>query len=85
MPSKREVLSFSSSNALLDPGFYLVGQPGDAALPELNPGRKSAGTFQSPDVNEAVGDAIDRFQFALRYELEGHHNVPSKRSVATPG
>jgi hypothetical protein len=36
-------------------------------------------------VSEAVGNAIERFKFLLRYQLPCHRKSLVERDVATPG
>ena len=72
-------------DSLLDPAFHLFGDPGDPASSELYPLRELAGGFESRDVRKTVWDAVDRFEFLLRYELPCHRKSLVERDVATPG
>jgi hypothetical protein len=56
-----------TSGALRYPFLHFPGQPRDPALTELYPFGKSTGAFQSSDVNEAVGNAINGLQLFLAH------------------
>ena len=57
---------------LLDPGFHFFNDPRYSTGSEPYPLGELAGGFKSRDVREAVGDAEERFEFLLRYELPCH-------------
>jgi hypothetical protein len=75
----------AKSYALLYPGFHFLSDPRHPALPELYPDGKVSSKFQTAYVHEGIGHTVDTLEFALSYELHGHHNNSSERSVATPG
>lgn len=73
------------SDPLLDPGFHFFRYPRYSAGAKLNPLGELAGAFQSRDVREAVGDAVGRLEFLLRYELPVHRKSLCERGIAMPG
>ena len=72
-------------DSLLDPGFHFFRDPRHSTGAKLYPLRELAGDFEPRDVREAVGDAENRFEFLLRYELPCHCMSLVERDVATPG
>ena len=70
---------------LLDPGFHFLRDPRHPASAQRYPLGKLAGGFKASDVREAVGNAVNRFEFLLRNELPCHCKSLVERDVATPG
>lgn len=72
------------SGSLLDPMLYLVGHPRHPASSKRYPLGELAASFEPRNVSEAVGNAIDRFEFLLRYELPLHHKSLMKGTSQRP-
>src|SRR6266700_6059769 len=62
----------ASARTTAYPLLDLVRVPCHSASPESYPLRKFLGGLQSGDVCETIRNAIDSFQFLLRYELPCH-------------
>ena len=72
------------SDPLLDPLVHLFGYPSDPASSEPYPLREVAGDFEPRDVSERVRDAINRFEFLLRYQLPCHRKSLVKGTLQRP-
>ena len=73
------------SDSLLDPGFHFFGYPRHSAGSKRYPFGELALAFESRDVARMIGDAIDRLEFLLRYELPCHRKSLVERDIAMPG
>src|SRR5665213_527587 len=82
-PLRRRCLS-AVRNSRLDPLFHFFCYPRDPASAKRYPFGECTRAFEPRDVSRTVGDAIDRFEFLLRYELPCHRKALVKGSLQAP-
>jgi len=80
---RRRCLS-AVGDPLFDPGLYFFGYPRDPTSAKRYPLGELASRFEPRDVRETVGDAIDRFEFLLRYQLPCHRKSLVKGTLQRP-
>lgn len=72
-------------DAFVEPFLDLLKQPHDPVLAEPNPLGKLPGGFEPRDMLGRIGNATDRSQLLLRYDLLGiHRTTPLEGSVDAP-
>lgn len=82
-PLRRRCLS-AVRNSHLDPSLHFLCYPRDPASAKRYPFGECARAFEPRDVSRTVGDAIDRFEFLLRYQLPCHRKSLVKGTLQRP-
>ena len=77
-PLRRICLS-AVCDSHFDPFFHFFCYPRDSASAKRYPFGECTRAFEPRDVSRTVGDAIDRFEFHLRYQLPCHRKRASCR------
>src|SRR5450759_961073 len=82
-PLRRICLS-AVRNSQFDPFFHFFCYPRDPASAKRYPFGECTRAFEPRDVSRTVGDAIDRFEFLLRYQLPCHRKSFVKGTLQRP-